>query len=201
MSERREHSTRPCLANSAVSGKRLVVLARAAASVLFKSPACPLLFFSRLLALVFSRFTERDCPGSHIPPHLYVTLLSHPSQLSVRETPTFRRLVSMPSPSDLALLSKRKYALRATDPFDFASAWEHSILPLILNELIKEQCTEFAINVHNFPGQSSEAVRRVIYITLPADMDTAALEPAVSSQLEHVVPAHFEPLDLEFLKG
>ena len=52
--------------------------------------------------------------------------------------------------------------------------------------------------MHNFPGQSGEAVRRVIYITLSANMDTAALEPAVRSQLEHAVPGHFNPLYLEF---
>jgi hypothetical protein len=79
--------------------------------------------------------------------------------------------------------------------------WEHSILPL-LSDLIKQHCTgDFAVDVHNFPERSAEAVPRVIYITLPADMDTAALEPAVRLELEHAVPERFNPVYLKFRKG
>lgn len=105
------------------------------------------------------------------------------------------------SHSELTRLSNREYALRAADPSDFASVWEHKILPL-LSDLIKKHCTgDFAVDVHNFPERSSEAVPRVIYITLPADMDTAALEPAVRSELEHAVPERFNPVYLKFRKG
>jgi hypothetical protein len=79
--------------------------------------------------------------------------------------------------------------------------WEHSILPL-LSDLIKQHCTgDFAVDVHNFPERSSEAVPRVIYITLPADMNTALLEPAVRLELEHAVPERFNPVYLKFRKG
>jgi hypothetical protein len=105
------------------------------------------------------------------------------------------------SHSELTRLSTREYALRAADPSDFASAWEHSILPL-LTDVIKKHCTgDFAVDVHNFPERSSEAVPRVIYVTLPADMNTAVLEPAVKDELERVVPERFGPVYLKFRKG
>lgn len=105
------------------------------------------------------------------------------------------------SHAELTLLSAREYALRAADPSDFASVWEHSIVPL-LSDVIKQHCTgDFAVDVHNFPERSAEAVPRVIYITLPADMDTAALEPAVRLKLQHAVPERFSPVYLKFRKG
>lgn len=105
------------------------------------------------------------------------------------------------SHAELTRLSTRDYSLRAADPSDFASVWEHSILPLLSN-LIKQHCTgDFAVDVHNFPERSAEAVPRVIYITLPADMDTAALEPAVRLELRHAVPERFNPVYLKFRKG
>ncbi|KAH6628277.1 hypothetical protein F5144DRAFT_492650 [Chaetomium tenue] len=105
------------------------------------------------------------------------------------------------SHTELTKLSGREYALRASDPSDFASVWEHSILPL-LSELIKQHCTgDFAVDVHNFPERSAEAVPRVIYITLPADMDTAVLEPAVRGELARAVPERFGPVYLKFRKG
>lgn len=105
------------------------------------------------------------------------------------------------SHSELTRLSTRDYSLRTADPSDFASVWEHSILPL-LSDLIKQHCTgDFAVDVHNFPERSADAVPRVIYITLPADMDTAALEPAVRSKLEQALPGRFNPVYLKFRKG
>jgi hypothetical protein len=105
------------------------------------------------------------------------------------------------SHSELNRLSTRDYSLRASDPADFASAWENSIVPL-LTDLLQKHCScDFAVDVHNFPEMSSSAVPRVIYITLSGDADTAALEQTIRAELGMAVPERFNPVYLKFRRG
>ncbi|KAK4041986.1 hypothetical protein C8A01DRAFT_44964 [Parachaetomium inaequale] len=124
-----------------------------------------------------------------------------PKQQHQRLTPPASHTTQGTSHAELTRLSTREYALRAADPSDFASAWENSIMPL-LSDLLQKHCTgDFAVDVHNFPEMSSEAVPRVIYITLSTDGDTTTLEQTVRAELARAVPEQFNPVYLKFRKG
>lgn len=72
----------------------------------------------------------------------------------------------------------------------------------VLTDLLRRYCGEsdFAVDVHNFPEMSSDAVPRVIYITLAKYLDPAQ-EQIIRNELEQVVPARFNPLYLKFRNG
>jgi hypothetical protein len=72
----------------------------------------------------------------------------------------------------------------------------------LLSDLLQKHCTgDFAVDVHNFPEMSSDAVPRVIYITLSTEGDTTSLEQTVRAELARAVPEQFNPVYLKFRKG
>ncbi|KAK3987452.1 hypothetical protein QBC44DRAFT_120696 [Cladorrhinum sp. PSN332] len=105
------------------------------------------------------------------------------------------------SAAELARLSTRPYSLRVNDQADFASVWESTVIPL-LTDLLGRYCeSDFAVDVHNFPEMSSEAVPRVIYITLPTSSVDPSFEQLIRTELASAVPPRFNPLYLKFRKG
>ncbi|KAK0737507.1 hypothetical protein B0T21DRAFT_166196 [Apiosordaria backusii] len=104
------------------------------------------------------------------------------------------------SQAELARLSSRPYALRAGDPNDFASVWESTVIPA-LTSLLQQYCdSDFAVDVHNFPELSTDAVPRVIYITLTDYVDPS-FEETIRTELAHAVPSRFNPVYLKFRRG
>ncbi|KAK3693627.1 hypothetical protein B0T22DRAFT_45581 [Podospora appendiculata] len=101
---------------------------------------------------------------------------------------------------ELNRLSSRPYSTRASDPNDFASIWESAVVPVLTELLQKHSNSDFAVDVHNFPEMSGEAVPRVIYITLTegADID---FEQLIRVELSRAVPSMFNPVYLRFRKG
>ncbi len=142
----------------------------------------------------------------------------HPPQLATPPTAnpgdTKSQTTTATTHAELTRLSARAYALRASDPTDFASAWETSIVPR-LTDLLQKHCpSDFAVDVHNFPERSSEAVPRVIFITLSGgsssditsnDTDTSTpsplLEATIQASLAQTVPPQFQPLTAQFRRG
>ncbi|KAK3335452.1 hypothetical protein B0T19DRAFT_447108 [Cercophora scortea] len=104
------------------------------------------------------------------------------------------------SQAELNRLSSRPYSARASDAGDFASIWESAVVPVLTELLQKHSNSDFAVDVHNFPEMSSEAVPRVIYITLTdgADLD---FEQLIRGELTRAVPSRFNPVYLKFRKG
>jgi hypothetical protein len=103
------------------------------------------------------------------------------------------------SEEELAILSSREYSVRASDPNDFASAWE-SLIPAfstLLNRICKGN---FAVNIFSFPERSNGAVPRVIYIT-SADAMSATAEHEVSTGLGRLISAKFSPIYLKLGRG
>lgn len=104
------------------------------------------------------------------------------------------------SQEELSRLSSRPYSTRILDQADFASVWESTVVPL-LTDLLQRHCeSDFAVDVHNFPEVSSDAVPRVIYITLAGPVDSE-FEQTIRDELSRAVPARFNPLYLKFRKG
>ncbi|KAK4460959.1 hypothetical protein QBC42DRAFT_179653 [Cladorrhinum samala] len=104
------------------------------------------------------------------------------------------------SKEELSRRSSRPYSTRISDQADFASVWEHTVVPL-LTDLLQHHCeSDFAVDVHNFPEVSSDAVPRVIYITLAGFVDSK-FKQMVHDELSRVVPARFSPLYLKFREG
>ncbi|KAK4125246.1 hypothetical protein N657DRAFT_360689 [Parathielavia appendiculata] len=142
---------------------------------------------------------------------LPATAQEQPGHFPAWEHPPIQRQQYLTSPtthanhgtshSQLSRLSSRIYAVRTSDPADFAAPWESSIVPL-LAELLRKHCScDFAVDVHNFPERSSSAVPRLIYITLSGDADTRALEQIIRAELEMAVPERFHPVALEIWRG
>jgi hypothetical protein len=108
----------------------------------------------------------------------------------------------MPGPSqqELQRLSARPYSARVGDPEDFASVYEKTLVPLII-DLLQANCDcDFSVDVHNFPELSSETVPRVIYITLPMAA-TGHLQELMRGELARHLPAKFHQTHLKFRKG
>ncbi|KAK4181401.1 hypothetical protein QBC36DRAFT_366921 [Triangularia setosa] len=104
------------------------------------------------------------------------------------------------SQAELTRLSSRAYALRAEDPSDFASVWESTVIPII-TDLLQQHCdSDFAVDVHNFPELSTDAVPRVIYITLN-DYVNPSFEETIRTELANAVPSRFNPIYLKFRRG
>ncbi|KAK3363315.1 hypothetical protein B0T25DRAFT_513360 [Lasiosphaeria hispida] len=104
------------------------------------------------------------------------------------------------SPVELGHLSSRSYSVRVSDPNDFASVWESTVVPLITELLHKYGTSSFAVDVHNFPEMSGEAVPRVVYATLPVPLDPAAQQD-IRTELGRAVPSRFNPIFLKFRSG
>ncbi|KAK0671234.1 hypothetical protein QBC41DRAFT_60705 [Cercophora samala] len=104
------------------------------------------------------------------------------------------------SQAQLARLSSRSYSLRVGDSNDFASIWESTVIPA-LTDLLQQYCdSDFAVDVHNFPELCTDAVPRVIYITLNDYVDPT-LEETIRTELDHAVPTRFHPIHLKFRRG
>ncbi|KAL2136019.1 hypothetical protein VTI74DRAFT_5906 [Chaetomium olivicolor] len=72
----------------------------------------------------------------------------------------------------------------------------------LLADILQRHCTgDFAVDVHNFPEMSRDAVPRAIYITLPAEIDDTKLEETIRSALTQALPEEFRPVHLEFRRG
>ncbi|KAK4659939.1 hypothetical protein QC762_114720 [Podospora pseudocomata] len=107
---------------------------------------------------------------------------------------------SQTSQAELGRLSSRSYSLRVGDSNDFASVWESIVIPA-LTDLLQQYCdSDFAVDVHNFPELSTDAVPRVIYITLSDHVDSS-FEETIRTELAHAVPTHFHPIYLKFRRG
>ena len=112
--------------------------------------------------------------------------------------------------SDLARLSSRPYSIRVSDPSDFASIWETVVVPRLVDLLQRHRMSEFAVDVHNFPEISSQAVPRIIHIALQhpnsinaetGSHESESLEQAIQSELTRIVPGRFAPLYVQFERG
>ena len=188
------------------------------------------------------RWTSRAITPAHHPSHSYQSLpqptkISSPATwprqtvsrsitASFRHGSTHHQTSHPPLPqshagydgtthTELSRLSSRPYSVRASDPSDFASAWEENIVPL-LTKILQHYASDFAVDVHTFPEMASSeaaAVPRVIYITLqqpnpsfeggsPKGLEKQLqLEQAIRSELSHVVPERFAPVYVKFRTG
>ncbi|KAK4162041.1 hypothetical protein QBC43DRAFT_90615 [Cladorrhinum sp. PSN259] len=147
----------------------------------------------------------------HIPQYPVFTSsleIFHQYPSPIQQTDWVRRLTQespssaqQTSSTELSRLSSRPYSLRAYDQADFASVWESTVIPL-LTDLLQRYCaSDFAVDVHNFPEVSSEAVPRVIYITLSTTSVDPLFEQLIRNELACAVPTRFNPLYLKFRKG
>ncbi|AEO65650.1 uncharacterized protein THITE_2143328 [Thermothielavioides terrestris NRRL 8126] len=165
------------------------------------APSCPPVFTptnANLWAQCWA--TDTATPLEH---HDFFRICECPPQKVRSGTHSSEHRAPVTSHDELNHLSSRPYSLRVSDPADFASAWETSIIPL-LTDLLQKLCTcDFAVDVHNFPEMSSDAVPRVIYITLSggSDADTSDLEQSISAELRRLVPDRFNPVYLKFRRG
>jgi len=143
--------------------------------------------------------------------HDFLPACEHPppQQTTTATASTSSQFHSETSPSsssqtthaELTRLSTREYALRASDESDFAWAWETSLVPL-LTDLLQRYCTcDFAVDVHNFPEVSGDAVPRVIFITLNDTSDTSGLEETLRAEVARAVPERFRPVYVKFRRG
>lgn len=104
------------------------------------------------------------------------------------------------SQSTLEALSSREYAIRASDPNDFASVWESKLVPILYMLMTKHCKDDFAIDVHNFPERSVEAVPRAIYVSSAEHIDPT-MRQEIESALVKEIPANFNPIYLRLRRG
>ncbi|KAK4200578.1 hypothetical protein QBC40DRAFT_173528 [Triangularia verruculosa] len=121
-------------------------------------------------------------------------------RITGEQAPTRAGQSSSTSQEELTRLSSRPYSLRARDDNDFASVWESTVIPALTN-LLQQYCdSDFAVDVHNFPELSTDAVPRVIYITL-SDYVDPSFEETIRNELAVAVPSRFNPIYLKFRRG
>jgi len=104
------------------------------------------------------------------------------------------------SQSTLEALSCREYAIRASDPNDFASTWESKLVPILYMLMTKHCKDDVAIDVHNFPERSVEAVPRAIYVS-SAEHIGPTTRQEIESALVKEIPTNFNPIYLRFRRG
>ena len=117
---------------------------------------------------VFTQANEElwsDCPAP-VEHHDLLPTREHPPQKKQRhqhQTPPTHGT----SHEELTRLSARPYDIRASDPSDFASTWESSIVPLLTDLLQKRKSSPSRVQVVNSLGRV--ASRAFVPKLLPSD--------------------------------
>ncbi|ORY55309.1 uncharacterized protein BCR38DRAFT_491219 [Pseudomassariella vexata] len=90
----------------------------------------------------------------------------------------------------------RSYAARIADPNDFASVWEHRIVPLI-KRLLKES---FKAKVSTYQEKFRQSVHIIIFITLK-QLLSGEEQAEIRGKLMNGIPESFSDIKVEFLTG
>ena len=112
-------------------------------------PACPVFIPSEAELWLHCGLPALPPPPEH---HNLLPEWKHPPQLATPPTtnPGDTKFQTT-TYAELTSISTRAYALRASDPADFASAWETSIIPR-LTDLLQKHCPLTSPSTYTTPG-------------------------------------------------